>query len=31
MVLCLGLSLGLLAEGFTDLLGMKIGELQHGH
>ena len=31
MVLGLGLSLGLLAEGFTDLMGMKIGELQHGH
>jgi hypothetical protein len=25
------LSLGLLAEGFTDLLGMKIEKIQHGH
>jgi hypothetical protein len=31
MVLCLGLSLGLLAEGFTDIMGLKIGEIQHGH
>jgi hypothetical protein len=31
MVLCLGLSLGLVAEGFTDLLGMKIEKIQHGH
>jgi len=31
MVLCLGLALGLVAEGFTDLLGMKIEKIQHGH
>ncbi len=31
MVLSLGLSLGLLAEGFTDLMGLKIGKIQHGH
>jgi hypothetical protein len=31
MVLSLGLSLGLLAEGFTDLIGLKIGKIQHGH
>jgi len=31
MVLALGLSLGLLAEGFTDLMGLKIGKLEHGH
>lgn len=31
MVLCLGLSLGLFAEGFTDLMGLKIGKIQHGH
>jgi hypothetical protein len=31
MVLSLGLSLGLLAEGFTDLLGLKIHKIQHGH
>jgi len=31
MVLALGLSLGLLAEGFTDLVGVKIVKIQHGH
>jgi hypothetical protein len=31
MVLCLGLALGLLAEGFTDLMGYKIEKIQHGH
>ena len=31
MVLLLGLSLGLLAEGFTDIMGLKIGKIQHGH
>jgi len=31
MVLCLGLSLGLVAEGFTDLMGYKIEKIQHGH
>jgi hypothetical protein len=31
MVLVLGLSLGLLAEGFTDLMGLKIEKIQHGH
>jgi len=31
MVLCLGLSLGLLAEGLTDLMGMKIEKIDHGH
>jgi len=31
MVLCLGLSLGLLAEGFTDIMGMKIEKIEHGH
>ncbi len=31
MVLLLGLSLGMLAEGFTDLMGLKIGKIQHGH
>ena len=31
MVLCLGLALGLVAEGFTDLLGMKIEKIEHGH
>ena len=31
MVLCLGLSLGLLAEGFTDIMGLKLGKIQHGH
>lgn len=31
MVLSLGLSLGLLAEGFTDILGIKIEKIQHGH
>jgi hypothetical protein len=31
MVLCLGFSLGLLAEGFTDLMGYKIEKIQHGH
>ncbi|MEW6666245.1 MAG: hypothetical protein AB1512_13630 [Thermodesulfobacteriota bacterium] len=31
VVLCLGLSLGLLAEGFTDIMGLKIGKIQHGH
>jgi hypothetical protein len=31
MVLCLGLSLGLLAEGFTDLMGLKLDKIQHGH
>ena len=31
MVLVLGLSLGLLAEGFTDLMGYKIEKIQHGH
>jgi hypothetical protein len=31
MVLLLGLSLGLLAEGFTDLMGFKIEKIQHGH
>lgn len=31
MVLTLGLSLGLVAEGFTDLMGYKIEKIQHGH
>jgi hypothetical protein len=31
MVLCLGLALGLVAEGFTDLMGFKIEKIQHGH
>ena len=31
MVLALGLSLGLVAEGFTDLMGYKIEKIQHGH
>jgi hypothetical protein len=31
MVLCLGLALGLVAEGFTDLMGFKIGKIEHGH
>lgn len=31
MVLSVGLSLGLLAQGFTDLLGIKIEKIQHGH
>jgi hypothetical protein len=31
MVLALGISLGLLAEGFTDLVGFKIGKIEHGH
>jgi len=31
MVLSVGLSLGLLAEGFTDLVGIKIEKIQHGH
>ena len=31
MVLLLGLSLGLLAEGLTDLMGLKIEKIQHGH
>ena len=31
MVLCLGLSLGLFAEGLTDLMGMKIEKIDHGH
>lgn len=31
MVLALGLSLGLLAEGFTDLMGLKIEKIEHGH
>ena len=31
VVLCLGLSLGLVAEGFTDLMGFKIEKIQHGH
>jgi len=30
MVLCLGLSLGLFAEGLTDLMGMKIEKIDHG-
>jgi len=30
-VLCLGLSLGLLAEGLTDLMGMKIEKIDLGH
>ena len=32
MVLALGLSLGFMAEGFTDLLGWKIKKIEHfGH
>lgn len=33
MVLMLGLSLGMMAEGFTDLLGLKLQKIQHhvGH
>jgi hypothetical protein len=31
MVLSLGLSLGLLAEGLTDLMGFKIEKIQHVH
>jgi hypothetical protein len=31
MVLSIGLALGLLAEGFTDLMGYKIEKIQHGH
>jgi hypothetical protein len=33
MVMAIGLSLGFMAEGFTDLLGMKIDKIQHhaGH
>jgi hypothetical protein len=33
MVLALGLALGLMAEGFTDLLGMKLEKIRHfeGH
>lgn len=31
VVLLLGLSLGMLAEGFTDIMGLKIGAIQHGH
>ncbi len=31
MVLSLGLALGLFAEGFTDLFGLKIGKIEHGH
>jgi hypothetical protein len=31
MVLALGISLGLFAEGFTDLAGWKIGKIEHGH
>jgi len=29
-IMVLGLSLGLLAEGFTDMLGIKIEKIQHG-
>ena len=31
MVLCLCLSLGLVAEGFTDLMGFKIEKIEPGH
>jgi hypothetical protein len=31
MVLALGVSLGLFAEGFTDLMGFKIRKIEHGH
>lgn len=31
IIICLGLSLGLLAEGFTDLVGIKIEKIQHDH
>ncbi len=31
IVLSLGLSLGMLAEGLTDFMGLKISKIQHGH
>ena len=31
MIILLGFSLGMLAEGFTDIMGVKIEKIQHGH
>jgi hypothetical protein len=31
LIACLGLTLGLLAEGFTDMIGIKLSKIDHAH